>query len=420
MATISTHNGSTVARDHNIRNEKVTSREAHIDPNGIHETWVDEKPHQAYDRIFGEAVNRYNDKQQRADRKITNYYNDVCNDKKKHAVYEMIIGVYPEEGKSLDENTQKAILKEFVDGWKERNPNLELIGAYYHADEEGAPHCHLDYIPVAHGYKNGMETQTGLSQALREMGFGDDKETRKNSPVIRWERRENKSLEDICLAHGLTVEHPKIEGRQHLDTETYKAQKNLERTIDNYIGMENDVKRLEGQRDLVNKQVENALKRKEIALDKSYKRDGDRGFTHNRRLAKDVDAIIKSVKDDVKAIGHTNTDVEARYQEAEEYLIQTTRSADRYAKKTMDEADTIKQNADTYIQNQELYIHMEAERLANERFEKFKSSVKDPDKLEEAINFMSKYNVSGKPLSEIFEKHYEKLQEELEHYWYGR
>ena len=31
--TISTHNGSAVAREHNIRNPKVVSKEAHIKPN---------------------------------------------------------------------------------------------------------------------------------------------------------------------------------------------------------------------------------------------------------------------------------------------------------------------------------------------------------------------------------------------------
>jgi len=48
--TISTHNGSAVRREHNIRNEKVVSKEPHIDPNGIHETWIDE-PTKERDRM---------------------------------------------------------------------------------------------------------------------------------------------------------------------------------------------------------------------------------------------------------------------------------------------------------------------------------------------------------------------------------
>ncbi len=42
--TISTHNGSQVARQHNLRNPKVIAKEDHIDPNGHFEVWLDEDP----------------------------------------------------------------------------------------------------------------------------------------------------------------------------------------------------------------------------------------------------------------------------------------------------------------------------------------------------------------------------------------
>lgn len=41
---ISTHNGSQVARQHNLRNPKVITKEDHIDPNGHFEVWLDEDP----------------------------------------------------------------------------------------------------------------------------------------------------------------------------------------------------------------------------------------------------------------------------------------------------------------------------------------------------------------------------------------
>lgn len=42
--TISTHNGSQVARQHNLQNPKVIAKEDHIDPNGHFEVWLDEDP----------------------------------------------------------------------------------------------------------------------------------------------------------------------------------------------------------------------------------------------------------------------------------------------------------------------------------------------------------------------------------------
>ena len=221
MVTIATHNGSRVARDHNIRNEKVTSKEKHIRADGLHEIWVDEKPQEAYERLFGEAIKQYNERQSRPERKIKNYYKQIQDDKKKHTVYEMIIGVYPEKNEKISVETQREILKEFVDSWKKRNPNLYMCGAYFHADEEGEPHVHIDYIPVAHGYIKGMETQTGLVRALEEQGFVKEG---KLTSQIKWEARENQTLENICREHGIKVTHPKREKQKHRETEEYKAE----------------------------------------------------------------------------------------------------------------------------------------------------------------------------------------------------
>lgn len=249
--TIATHNGSAVARDHNIRNEKIVSKEKHINPDGIHETWIDEKPRQAYERLFGKAVEDYNSKQTRTDRKIVNYYNDVCKDAKKHPVYEMIVSIGNRDN-AIDKLIGKKILKEFVDSWKDRNPNLELIGAYYHADEEGVPHVHCDYVPVAHGYTRGMETQTGLVKALGEMGFQKQGTA---TAQIQWEHRENNALETLCKAQDLIIDHPAGEKRAHIHTETYKARQALQEARRATKKSLSDVKYLKGQKDTLESEI---------------------------------------------------------------------------------------------------------------------------------------------------------------------
>ena len=231
--TISTHNGSAAHREHNIRKKCVASKQPHIDMNGVHEIWRDETARAAYHRIFDDAVKRYNARQKRADRKIANYYSQIEKDEKKHPVYEMIIGIYgkDEYGNPIcSPETGYEIMKEFFQGWDVRNPNLELIGAYYHADEEGEPHVHLDYIPVAHGYKNGMDTQSGLVKALGEMGFF---KAGKETAQIQWEARENKMLENLCKSKNLVVDHPEKDGSKHLYTDLYKTKQELEKASEN-------------------------------------------------------------------------------------------------------------------------------------------------------------------------------------------
>lgn len=216
---ISTHNGSTAHREHNIRKGYVVSKQDHIDTSrsNLNEVWADEKHSKAYQRIFGQAVEEYNAKQTRSDRKIKDYYRQICNDKKKHPVYEMIVQVGGKDD-NIPLETHKAILREFYESFCSRNGNLECIGAYLHLDE-ATPHLHLDYIPVATGYKKGMSKQNGLVKALEQMGYAKDG---KQTAQIQWEQNMNMTLENICTKYGIEVEHLRL-GTAHLDTNTYKA-----------------------------------------------------------------------------------------------------------------------------------------------------------------------------------------------------
>lgn len=220
--TISTHNGnsSKVRRNHNIRNPKYVEKERHIDPNKPHEIWHDETASHAYKRIFGPSVQEYNARQKRPDRKIRNYHAEVKKSARKHDVYEMVAQVGSKDN-APDEKLGYKILREYADGWEERNPNLEAIGIYYHADEPGAPHVHIDYVPVAHGYSRGPGMQASLTKALREQGLVVSKEGTAQTQFIK---RENGALEAICRHYGLDIVHPCIEAAKHLETALYKKQ----------------------------------------------------------------------------------------------------------------------------------------------------------------------------------------------------
>ena len=222
--TITTHNGCTSHRAHNIRDQKATGRQKHIDKSLSHmnEMLVDEEPRDAYKRIFGVALDEYNAKQTRPERRIKDYYDHICADEKKHPVYEMIVQVGDRYDTGIDAPTERAIIKEFIADWPVRNPNLELIGAYIHADEtDGTLHAHIDYIPVARGYKRSLSVQNGLVSALGQQGFEMEKHGSETAQ-IRWERRENQALEEICNAHGIEAVHP-LKGEKHLSTPEYIA-----------------------------------------------------------------------------------------------------------------------------------------------------------------------------------------------------
>ncbi|MBO4899206.1 MAG: plasmid recombination protein [Lachnospiraceae bacterium] len=226
--TISTHNGHRVSREHNRRNRKITDKESHIRRDGHHETWIDIKPQDAYNELFGQAVSEYNLKQVETghpERQIKDYYKKICDDKKKHPVYEMIVGIGNKDNHP-PVWLGKTILKEFIDTWPERNPNLVLIGAYYHADEEGSGHVHCDYIPVAYNSTKGPSIQTALVRALTQQGIMPG-ETMKETAQILWEKQENSTLERICVEYGLDIEHPLLEHAKHMDMREFKYLKRI-------------------------------------------------------------------------------------------------------------------------------------------------------------------------------------------------
>lgn len=58
-----------------------------------------------------------------------------------------------------------------MNGFQARNLNFHVFNAVLHMDE-ATPHLHIDYIPIRH-YKRGVDTQNGIAQALKEMGYGE-------------------------------------------------------------------------------------------------------------------------------------------------------------------------------------------------------------------------------------------------------
>ena len=245
--TIATHNGSQVARQHNLRNPKVICKEDHIDPDGHFEVWLDEDPKAAYERLFGEAVQAYNEKQSRPDRLITDYYKQICEDSKKKPVYELIIGIY---GKKADgtpicsKNDGRRILRAFTEDWERRNPNLKLCGLYYHCDESvgvngsQVGHVHIDYIPYGVGFSRGVAIQSSLTKALEQQGF--QSQGLNNTAQMQWEARENQFLATLCAHAGFEVVRGKG-GKEHLDTATYKKVKELQELKERQMTLAQDI-----------------------------------------------------------------------------------------------------------------------------------------------------------------------------------
>lgn len=197
---------------------------------GWNRTYIRESIADAYEKCFGEAVREYNAGQKRNDRKISNYVKKIENsDNGENVFYENIVqlgtkydtAVVDENG-NLTEAAKEAVdlLDEYARTFQERNPNLYLFNCVLHLDE-ATPHLHIDYIPVANGYKKGMKTRNSISKALQQMGFKKGK-GRYDNEVIDWEARERDYLMGLCRERGIEAEI-KGDKRDNLTLPEYKA-----------------------------------------------------------------------------------------------------------------------------------------------------------------------------------------------------
>lgn len=170
----------------------------------------------AYEKLFAEAVERYNAKQKRSDRKIKSSYFEyqfgqpvtetkLTSPDKRKSFYEYLIQLGTMEDTGIGtEAAEKATacLCEYMKGFPERNPKFYVFNAVIHLDEK-TPHLHIDYVPVGH-YKRGVDTQNGIAQALKEMGYG----TGKNA-IAKWRQSEYLIFREICEKNGFIISEPK-------------------------------------------------------------------------------------------------------------------------------------------------------------------------------------------------------------------
>jgi hypothetical protein len=129
-----------------------------------------------YHELFDDALNAYNAKQKRKDRKIDDYYKHVQKSKNLDLQREFIVAVGNKadwEKLSFEEKQEVGeVLERYVRDFNERHSNMTIYNAIVHLDEAGAPHAHFNVVPTATGYKNGLAVQPSFRKALEQEGFG--------------------------------------------------------------------------------------------------------------------------------------------------------------------------------------------------------------------------------------------------------
>lgn len=148
-------------------------------PNNV--VLVDRDIQELYAEIFDLAVNEYNAKQKRADRKIKNYYKKIQHDKKTKTFQELVVQIGSRDAQISPEKAIQ-VYTDFLEEFKKNNPKMAILGAYVHMDE-ATPHLHLDYVPYAE-YSKGMSRRVSNDRAMAQMGYKNWNEWREKQDQL--------------------------------------------------------------------------------------------------------------------------------------------------------------------------------------------------------------------------------------------
>lgn len=224
-----------VALNHNRRATTPKNAYAELSKNNVY-LKICEDIREVFNEIFAEDVAAYNEKQKRSDRKISDYFDKIHSSEGKEnapkTCYEYVFAygnMYDNNVGELGENESvwdsRNMLIEFEKRFEEKYPNLKIISAVIHMDEQ-TPHLHLDIVPVGTGYKKGMEHQCSLTKALENLGFVKTEKL----AVENWQDDVKKVMEDIMNEHGYTREY-KNNTEKHLSVDKYKLVKENEQLL---------------------------------------------------------------------------------------------------------------------------------------------------------------------------------------------
>jgi len=196
----------------------------------LNKEYINDDIKNVYHELFDEAVERYNSKQTRNDRKVKNYYEKICNGKQEKLFHEIVVQIGNKNDFGIDKQTaelaEKA-LDNYVCTFQKRNPYLRVFSAHMHLDE-ATPHLHIDFVPFTTGSKRGLYTRVSLKQALANQGFVGN--GREETEWALWVNSEKESLAESMFKFNIEWENQHT-SREHLSVLDYKKKERQKEVI---------------------------------------------------------------------------------------------------------------------------------------------------------------------------------------------
>lgn len=225
-------------------NQRTAKDKNQLENKGKHIDWnrTDENLHlrdckslrKTFNETFKEAVDEYNLKQKRKDRRISDYYSKALGNARLTPTQEFVVQlgnkntIFKEDPKENRAEWGK-LYHTYLDSFEKRNPTLRVASATVHFDEKGGPHMHLVTIPIG-TYSRGMRERANFDRAMgwneKKKDFDNfrDFQAWKKQQFANWADQERENLLECAREMGYEINRKKqAKKHDHLEPQEYRA-----------------------------------------------------------------------------------------------------------------------------------------------------------------------------------------------------
>ena len=314
-----------------------------------------------YHELFDDALERYNAKQTRDDRRIENYYEKIKTGKQEKPFHELILQIGDKDNMgATTENGElaKTILDEYYQGFQKRNPSLRVFSAHLHMDE-ATPHLHIDFVPFTTGSKRGLDTRVSLKQALAALGFKGG--TRGMTEWNQWVQSEKEALAEVMLNYGIEWEQ-KGTHEKHLsvlDFEKKQRAGEIEQLNAEIESAKNDLRTVEKQLNQTVPKLKNAEKLAQDFPDDVDKLLPEAGALESAKAYREKKAkpVLEKAVRLIKSLYHSVLDLQA---ENRDLKAKFDRKENSYARVSEHNKKLLKENVELREDSKKLQKIMQA------------------------------------------------------------
>ncbi|PFX63066.1 hypothetical protein COL35_29190 [Bacillus toyonensis] len=202
-----------------------------IDPSRLEENiyFVQKDIRSVYKDIFQEAVDKYNEKQKRNDRKIQDYYDKIYKNEKTHEQRELVVAVGEGKDDPKYREAKKEALKQYAEAFQGRNPNLVVYNMVLH-DDEANPHLHINYVPNFESSR-GLTRRVGMDRALQQQGV----QGKGTELIANWRQLETAYIEFLAKEQIPNFERANVGSHKYMKVRQYKEYAEAVSNIENQI-----------------------------------------------------------------------------------------------------------------------------------------------------------------------------------------